>query len=48
MRDEDELHRLVTEMPFAPFSDHDVRTFVDPEVGWRQLKAAVSAAWADA
>jgi muconolactone delta-isomerase len=38
--DEGELHRILAEMPFSPFSDHDIRTFVDHAAGWRQLKEA--------
>ena len=48
VRDEAELHRMMAEMPFAAFSDVQVRTFVDGATGWRQAKEAVAAMMASA
>jgi hypothetical protein len=41
--DEAELHRVIVEMPWSPFSDHQIRAVVDPETGWRQNRAAIAA-----
>lgn len=46
VRDEATLHQLMAEMPFAPFSDHEIRPFVDGPTGWRQAREAVAAALA--
>ncbi len=48
VKDEAELHRMMAEMPFAPFSDTQVRTFVDGATGWRQAREAVAASLAQA
>jgi muconolactone delta-isomerase len=48
VKDEAELHRMIAEMPFAPFSDHQIRTFVDGATGWRQAREAFAAAFAQA
>jgi hypothetical protein len=41
--DEAELHRMIVEMPFSPFSDHEIRPIVDPATGWRQAREALAA-----
>ena len=41
--DEVELNQLVLEMPFSPFSDVEVRLFVDGAQGLQQFKQAVDA-----
>lgn len=44
VKDEAELHRMMAEMPFAPFSEHLIRPFVDGATGWRQSREAIAAA----
>jgi muconolactone delta-isomerase len=46
--DEAELHRMILEMPFSPFSDHQVTAIVDPATGWRQSREAIAAMMAAA
>lgn len=46
--DEAELHRMIVEMPFSPFSDHQILTIVDPATGWRQAREAFTAMMAAA
>lgn len=46
--DEAELHRMIVEMPFSPFSDHQILTIVDPATGWRQAREAFTAMMASA
>ena len=46
--DEAELHRMIVEMPFSPFSDHDIRVIVDGATGWRQAREAFAAMMASA
>jgi hypothetical protein len=46
--DEATLQRMMAEMPFAPFSDHQIRPFVDGPTGWRQARESVAAALAHA
>jgi muconolactone delta-isomerase len=41
--DEGELHRMILEMPFSPFSDHLIQPIVDPATGWQQARAAFAA-----
>jgi len=41
--DEAELHRIILEMPWSPFSDHQIRAIVDAETGWRQAREAFAA-----
>jgi len=41
--DETELNQMIIEMPFAWFSDVEVRPFVEGAVGLQQLKQAVDA-----
>ena len=38
-----ELHRILLEMPFSPFSDHVIRPIVDGATGWRQGREAIAA-----
>jgi muconolactone delta-isomerase len=46
--DEAELHRIILEMPFSPFSDHEIRPIVDGPTGWRQAREAIAAMMASA
>ena len=46
--DEAELHRMIVEMPFSPFSDHSIRPVVDGATGWRQAREAFAAMMASA
>ena len=46
--DEAELHRMILEMPFSPFSDHQITAIVDPATGWRQSREAFAAMMASA
>jgi hypothetical protein len=46
--DEAELHRMIIEMPFSPFSDHQIMAIVDPATGWRQSREAFAAMMASA
>jgi muconolactone delta-isomerase len=46
--DEAELHRMILEMPFSPFSDHMIKPIVDPATGWRQGREALAAMAASA
>ena len=41
--DEAELHRMISEMPFSPFSEHMIKPFVDGATGWRQAREAFAA-----
>ncbi len=41
--DETELHRMIIEHPFAPFSEIVVRPIVDSATGWRQGREAFAA-----
>jgi muconolactone delta-isomerase len=40
---EAELHRIIIEMPFSPFSDHEIKPIVDGPTGWRQAREAFAA-----
>ena len=45
--DEETLHRIMIEMPFTPFSELDVRPFLEGDRGlrqWQQLAEGVSMA----
>jgi hypothetical protein len=46
--DEAELHRMIVEMPFAPFSEHQIFAIVDPATGWQQTRDAFTAMMASA
>ena len=46
--DEAELHRIIVEMPFSPFSDHQIMAIVDGATGWRQSREAFAALMASA
>jgi muconolactone delta-isomerase len=46
--DEAELHRMIVEMPFSPFSEHEIRPVVDGATGWRQAREAFAAMMASA
>jgi muconolactone delta-isomerase len=46
--DEAELHRMIVEMPFSPFSEHEIRAIVDPATAWRQAREALAAMMASA
>ena len=41
--DEAELHRMILEMPFSPFSEHMIKPVVDGATGWRQAREAFAA-----
>jgi hypothetical protein len=41
--DEAELHRIIFENPFAPFTDHEIRVIVDASIAWRQAREAFAA-----
>ena len=41
--DEAELHRMIVEMPFSPFSNHEIKAIVDSATGWRQAREAFAA-----
>ena len=46
--DEAELHRMIFEMPFTPFSDYTVNVIVDAPTAWRQARDAFAAMAASA
>ena len=46
--DEAELHRMIVEHPFAPFSEIITRPIVDNATGYRQAREAFSAMMASA
>ena len=39
---------MIIEMPFSPFSDHQIMAIVDPATGWRQSREAIAAMMASA
>jgi muconolactone delta-isomerase len=41
--DEAELHRMIVEMPFSPFSEHMIQPVVDGATAWRQSREAFAA-----
>jgi hypothetical protein len=41
--DEAELHRIILENPFTPFSEYEIRAIVDAPTGWRQAREAFAA-----
>jgi hypothetical protein len=41
--DEAELHRMILEMPFSPFSDYEIKVIVDASTAWRQAREAFAA-----
>lgn len=41
--DEAELHRVVVEMPFSPFSELVIKPIVDGPTGWNQAREAFAA-----
>jgi hypothetical protein len=46
--DEAELHRIILENPFTPFSDYAIRVVVDAPTGWKQAREAFAAMMASA
>lgn len=40
--DEAELHRIMAQMPFGPFSSWEVRVVVDGATGWAQMREAIA------
>jgi hypothetical protein len=46
--DEAELHRMIIENPFSPFSEYTIRAIVDPATGWKQAREAFAAMAASA
>lgn len=46
--DEAELHRIVFENPFTPFSDYEIKVIVDAPTAWRQARDAFAAMTASA
>jgi hypothetical protein len=46
--DEATLHKIIAEMPFSPFSNIEVRAFVDSAIGWSNIRESLSAAMANA
>jgi hypothetical protein len=46
--DEAELHRMIVEMPFSPFSDHMIQPIVDGATGLQQAREAFAAIAASA
>jgi hypothetical protein len=46
--DEAELHRLIVENPFTPFSDYEIQVIVDAPTAWRQAREAFAAMTASA
>jgi Domain of unknown function (DUF3303) len=46
--DEAELHRMIVEMPFSPFSEHMIQPVVDGATAWRQTREAFAAMMASA
>jgi hypothetical protein len=46
--DEAELHRIILENPFTPFSDYEIKVIVDAPTGWRQAREAFAAMTASA
>lgn len=46
--DEATVHRILTEMPFSPFSTLEVRVFVDSSTGWSTIRESLAAAIAHA
>ncbi len=43
-----ELHKMIAEMPFSPFSDHLIQPIVDGSTGWAQAREAIAGAMAAA
>lgn len=41
--DEAELHRMLLEMPFTPFSDYEIKVIVDAATAWKQAREAFAA-----
>jgi hypothetical protein len=41
--DEAELHRMILEMPFSPFSDHVIQPIIDATTGLHQAREAFAA-----
>jgi muconolactone delta-isomerase len=46
--DEGELHRILGEMPFTPFSAYEINVIVDAPTAWRQTREALAAMTATA
>lgn len=46
--DEAELHRMLVEMPFTPFSDYEIKVVVDAPTAWGQAREAFAAMMASA
>ena len=46
--DEAELHRIVFENPFTPFSDYEIKVIVDAPTAWQQARDAFAAMAASA
>ena len=46
--DEAELHRIILENPFTPFSDYEIKVIVDAPTAWRQARDAFAAMTASA
>lgn len=45
---EAELHRVILENPFTPFSDYEIRVIVDAPTAWRQAREVFAAMTASA
>lgn len=46
--DEAELHRIILENPFTPFSDYEIKVIVDAPTAWQQARDAFAAMAASA
>jgi muconolactone delta-isomerase len=46
--DEAELHRIIAENPFTPFSDYEIKVIVDAPTAWKQAREAFAATMASA
>jgi muconolactone delta-isomerase len=46
--DEAELHRIILENPFTPFSDYEIKVIVDAPTAWQQAREAFAAMTASA
>jgi muconolactone delta-isomerase len=42
VEDEAELHRMLAQMPFGPFSTWEIRVIVDGATGWGQMREAIA------
>lgn len=46
--DEADLHRIILENPFTPFSEYEIKVIVDAPTAWRQAREAFASMMASA